>query len=395
MGITLVINPGSSSKKYALYENRKVVFEYRFEQTSSGFEVCTKNEGSVQNCKALTEGDYQNSFSQVSIEIKKYLEEHSKKLDAICVRVVSPGRAFQKHQIIDDFFIRELRRHELSVPLHVPVTLQEIQAARQKFPNTKIVAASDSAFHSTLPERARNFSIDSSDADAYDIHRFGYHGLSSASVVRRVHPLSGTNPEKLIVCHVGGGVSVTAIKDNKSVDTTMGYAPTSGLPMGSRSGDIDAGALLQLMRAKNLKPSEAEIYIHTKGGLEGLAGDYDIRKLLDRMSKDDAVARQALEHFVYHIQKAIGAAVAAMGGVDMIVLTGTVCSRSAQMRTMILKNLDYLDIAIDNDRNEALVGLDGVFSLQRSKIKVLAVRTDEMGEMAAIAETTDLPVFGQ
>ncbi len=395
MGITLVVNPGSSSKKYALYENRKVVLEFRYELTSSGFEVCTTAKGNVQNCRALTQEEYQVSFSQVALEVKKYLEEQGKILDAICVRIVSPGRAFQKHQLIDDFFVRELRRHELSVPLHVPVTLQEIQFARQKFPNVKLVAASDSAFHATMPERARNFSIDSSDADAYDIYRFGYHGLSVASVIRRVHPLTGLNPEKIIVCHVGGGVSVTAVKQNKSIDTTMGYAPTSGLPMGSRVGDIDAGALLQLMRAKNLKPSEAEIYIHTKGGLEGLGGDSDIRRLLDRTSKDDAVARRALEHFIYHIQKAIGAAVTALGGVDMIVLTGTACSRSAELRTMILKNFEYLDVGIDTDRNEALVGLDGVFSVQHSKVKLVAVRTDEMGEMATIAEQSDLPAFGQ
>ena len=395
MGITLVVNPGSSSKKYALYEGRKSVLEFRFEQTSSGFEVCTTAKGNVQNCKALSQDDYQSSFSQVAIGVKKHLEEQGKILDAICVRIVSPGRAFQKHQIIDDFFVRELRRHELSVPLHVPVILQEIQLARQKFPNVKLVAASDSAFHSTMPERARSFSIDTSDADAYDIYRFGYHGLSVESVVRRVHPLTGLNPDKIIVCHVGGGVSVTAVKQTKSIDTSMGYAPTSGLPMGSRAGDIDAGALLQLMRSKNLKPSEAEIYIHTKGGLEGLAGSSDIRRLLDRASKDDAIARQALEHFIYHIQKAIGAAIAVLGGVDMIVLTGTVCSRSAEMRTMILKNLDYLGVVIDNDRNEALVGLDGVFSVQHSKLKLAAIRTDEMGEMATIAEQSDLPVFGQ
>ena len=282
MAITLVVNPGSSSKKFALYEDRKSVLEYRYELTSSGFEVCSSQSGSIQNCNAISQDEYEIAFGTVAHEVKKYLDTEGKKLDAVCVRVVSPGKAFQRHQIIDEFFVRELRKHELSVPLHIPATLQAIQQAQHNFPGVTLVAASDSAFHADMPERARDYSIDRSDAEAYDIYRFGYHGLSVASVIRRVHPLTGTNPERLIVCHVGGGVSVTAVKNEKSVDTTMGYAPTSGLPMGSRVGDIDAGALLQLMRAKNLKPSETEIYIHTKGGLAGLAGDNDIRRLLDR-----------------------------------------------------------------------------------------------------------------
>jgi acetate kinase len=194
-----------------------------------------------------------------------------------------------------------------------------------------------------------------------------------------------------VVCHIGGGVSVNAVKDGVSVDSTMGYSPSSGLPMGSRAGDIDPGGLLQLMRSKNLKPSETEMYINTKGGLFGLSELSDIRHLLDRKSKGDAVATQTLGHFVYHIQKAIAASVVPLGGLDMLVLTGTASVRSGELRSMILGDLEYLGISIDNDKNDLLVGQDGVFSTQKSKVKTVVIRTDEMGEMAQVVDLLDLP----
>ncbi len=274
----------------------------------------------------------------------------------------------------------------MSVPLHIPYTMQEIQYVKNIFPDTKIVAASDSAFHKSIPKKAREFSIDRSDAEAYDIYRFGYHGLSVASTTRRIHPITGDNPEKIVVCHIGGGVSVTAIKDGKSVDTTMGYSPSTGLPMGSRAGDVDPGGLLQLMRAKNLKPSETEMYLNTKGGLYGLSEVSDIRHLLDRRSRGDAIAEQTLSHFVYHIQKAVAASTVALGGLDMLVLTGTASARSGELRIMITEGLEHLGVSLDSDRNDLLVGQDGVLSTQKSKVKVVVMRTDEMGEMAQVVD---------
>lgn len=389
MAITLVINPGSSSKKYALYKNRKAVLEFRFEETNSGFEVCSKHSDAGQNCRGINQTEFEGAFDEVAQGVKQYLQQEGTILDAISVRVVAPGTDFQQHRIIDDAFLMVLRQKELTVPLHIPAILKEIQNAKHYFPEVKLVAASDSAFHRTLPKHSREFSIDRSDAETYDIYRFGYHGLSVASVYRKIHPLTGINPEKLIVCHIGGGVSVTALKDGKSVETTMGFAPASGLPMGCRAGDIDPGGMLQLMRSKNLKPSETEIYIHTKGGLLGLSGDSDIRRLLDRHCRGDAVATQALDHFYYHIQKAIAASSVALGGLDMIVLTGTAAVRSSELRSKILAGVSYMGIEIDQNKNDALVGSDGAFSAQKSPVKAVVARTDEMGEMEIIVEQID------
>lgn len=386
MAITLVINTGSTSKKYALYEQRKVVLEFRFEKTTTGFESCVKKVHGVQNCVGVTQTDFDAAFSQVATGVNEYLQEHGKTLDTICVRVVAPGAQFSRHGRIDAPYLASLRQAELTSPLHIPTMLQDIHAAKQAFPQVTMVAASDSAFHDTLPERAREFSIDRSDAALYDIHRFGYHGLSVASVVRRVHPVTGLNPERMVIVHVGGGVSVTALKKNTSIDTSMGYAPASGLPMGSRAGDLDSSALLRLMRAKNLRPSEAEMYLYTKGGLAGLSDDADIRRLLDRRAKGDAVAIQALDLFVYHLQKAVAAMTVPLGGLDMIVLTGTACSRSSELRTLILSNLGHLGVTVDQNRNDAIAGNDGLFNKKDGVVKVVSIRTDEMGEMALIAE---------
>ncbi len=391
MATTLVVNPGSNSKKYALYSNREVVLSHRFELTRGGFEACTHTDTGAQVCNSISNEEYNLSFERVARDVKKFLDKESRDLDAICIRIVAPGSEFQAHKVIDSKFIEDFRRREMSVPLHIPYIMQEIQYVKNAFPKTKLVAASDSAFHSTIPGKAREFSIDRSDAETYDIYRFGYHGLSVASIIRRIHPVTGDNPSRVIVCHVGGGVSVNAIKDGKSVDTTMGYSPSSGLPMGSRAGDIDPGGLLQLMRSKNLKPSEAEMYINTKGGLLGLSEISDIRHLLDRKSKGDAVAIQTLDHFVYHIQKAIVGSTVALGGLDMLVLTGTAAERSGELRSMIVEDLEYLGVSLDADRNDLLAGQDGVFSTKKSSVKTVVIKTDEMGEMAQVVDLLDLP----
>jgi acetate kinase len=391
MSLTLVVNPGSATKKYALFNDQLPIMQFSFERSGNGFEICTHAGDGLKECQGISAEEFQNSFDQVSSKVHEFLKANQQKLDAIAVRVVAPGKQFQEHQPIDDSFIFALRQQEFSMPLHVPFILQEIQNIRQAFVGVQLLAISDSAFHRTLPEQARDFSIDRSDAETYDIYRFGYHGLSVASVIRRIHPVSGDNPSRTVVCHVGAGVSVTAVKDGQSVDTSMGYTPTSGLPMGSQVGDLDPGGLLQLMRAKNLKPSEAEMYIHTKGGLYGLAGTADIRHLLDGKVRGDATMTQALTLFLYKIQKQIAASTVALGGLDMLVLTGTACTRSSEFRMMLGQGLEYLGIEFDEDRNDVLVGQDGVCSRQQSAVKVVTIRTDEMGEMAKVVDMLNLP----
>ncbi|MBP6881669.1 MAG: acetate/propionate family kinase [Candidatus Pacebacteria bacterium] len=392
MATTLVVNPGSSSRKYALYRSGQAVLEFRFEDTNSGFEMCSQTMGTQQICEAIKKNDFTESFERVAEAVDAYLfrEERGKKLDSVVIRVVAPGTFFQKHAIIDDAYVTELTKKAPMAPLHIPIILREVAFARKHYKQTKIIAASDSAFHSDLPPKAREYSIAVEDSNQLDIHRFGYHGLSVASIVRRIHPLIGQQPERLIVCHIGSGTSVSAVKNGKSVETTMGFAPATGLPMGSRAGEIDSAALLELMRVKHWRPADAEMYLNTSGGLAGIAKEADVRRLLDRRAQNDPVATHALDVFAYNIQKAIAAQTVALGGLDVIVLTATAAVRSSELRSLILGDLAHLGVQVSKDRNDLLVGKDGVISVRNSAVKVVVMRTDEMGEMAQVAERMSL-----
>ena len=388
MGTTLVVNPGSSSRKYALYDGRELALEVRFEDTNTGFEMCSQVSGTQQICESIKESDFKSAFAKVAEETKNYLQRElmGKKLDAIVVRVVSPGTFFQKHALIDDTYLAELKKRESTAPLHIPTIVREIESVKKFFPDVRLVAASDSAFHSEMPPQAREFSIAVEDVNSLDIHRFGYHGLSVASVVRRIHPLIGQDPERMIVCHIGNGTSVTAVKNGKSVETTMGFAPATGLPMGSRAGDIDNAALLELMRKKNFRPIDAEMYINTKGGFAGMAKESDIRRLLDRRSQNDATATRALDVFAYHVQKSVAALTVALGGLDVLVLTATASVRSSELRSLVLRGLSHLGVDVSKDRNDLLIGKEGVISVRNSAVKIVVMKTDEMGEMALVGD---------
>ncbi|MCD5381167.1 MAG: hypothetical protein LR008_01165 [Candidatus Pacebacteria bacterium] len=393
MGTALVVNPGSSSRKYALYSDGQSILEIRFEETNTGFEMCSQLAGVQQICESVKETDFSDSFAQVAEVVNSHLVRISagKKLDSVAIRIVAPGTFFQKHTEINDEYIKNLKHHESAAPLHIPVIIREIESVKKHYPAVQMIAASDSAFHSEMPSRAREYSIAVEDANEFDVHKFGYHGLSVSSIVRRIHSVVGIDPERMIVCHVGNGTSVTAVKNGKSVETSMGFSPSTGLPMGSRAGDIDSAALLELMRVKNLRPREAEMYINTRGGLAGMAGDSDIRRLLDRRSKNDATATHALNVFAYNIQKEVAAQTVALEGLDVLVLTATAAIRSTELRSLILSGLSHLGIQISKDRNDLLIGKDGVISVRNSQIKVVIMKTDEMGEMAQVASQFNLP----
>lgn len=385
MGTTLVINPGSSSRKYALYNDGLPVLEIKFENTNTGHEVCSQVSGGQQKCESINKEDFFNSVEKVAEEVDRYIfRESLPRLDSIVVRVVAPGTFFQSHAPITDEYIDKLKKKENVAPLHITYILKEITSIRKLFKQAKLYAASDSAFHSQMPRKAREYSISLDDSNTYDIHRFGYHGLSVASIVRKIHPLIGIDPEKMIVCHIGSGVSVTAVKKGVGFETSMGFSPTSGLLMGSRAGDLDATALIELIRAKNWRAKDAEVYLSTRGGFVGIANEADIRKLLDRRSQKDDLATLALDMFAYGLQKEIAAQTVALEGLDVLVLTATAAVRSSELRSLVLAKIKHLGVLISEDRNNSLMSQDGVISVRNSPVKVVVMRTDEMGEMATI-----------
>jgi acetate kinase len=299
---------------------------------------------------------------------------------------VAPGTFFQEHRAVDEEYLNLLKKAEVVAPLHIPHVVSELENLKKLLPAVKIVAASDSEFHKTIPDFVRRYSLPLAESSKHDIFRFGYHGLSVASVVRRAARQANTKIEKAIVCHIGSGVSVTAIKDGKSFDTTMGYAPGSGLIMGSRAGDLDAGALLTLMQLQNMKPQDAQVYLQTQGGLRGLAGESDLRLLLERRAKGEVEAEKAIASFVYQIKKAIGAYAAALGDLDTIILTATASERSSILRQLILIDLTSFGIKLDIEKNESCIGRDGIISDKESTVTIMVVKTDEADEILRVSE---------
>jgi acetate kinase len=396
MAVTLVVNPGSSSKKYALFVGEEQVFAVAVEHDPEGVSVCTSENSRVDRCERVPTPVFATSLLDcIERALHAGVLKSATDITLVGVRVVAPGTYFTKDRLVDDAFMRELAAVETTAPLHIPHLLKELSMVRQALPHAPIVAASDSAFHATLPAHARNYSITPAEAKRLDLYRFGYHGLSVASVLKKLPTVSkSASPHggRVIVCHIGSGVSVTTVKDGKSVDTTMGYAPGSGLVMGSRSGDLDAGALLRIIQRRNLTVADALLSIGTEGGLRGFCGESDLRQVLQQSAQGVPAANIALRAFVVGIQKAIGAGAAVLGGVDTLVFTGTAALRSPELRAKILAPFSYLQVVYDEDKNHLLIDKSGNLSTAASTVEVLVIKTEEAAAIFAVANSFILPV---
>jgi acetate kinase len=274
-------------------------------------------------------------------------------MQRVVIRVVAPGSYFLQHRVVDAEFMHHLKAAASRAPLHVSATLGELQRLQHHFASVTIVAASDSAFHVTKPDYAWNYGIDLDDADKFDIKRFGYHGLSAASVIDILKHREKL-PPKVIMCHIGGGVSVTAVYKGKSIDTTMGYSPLEGVIMATRSGSIDPIAARELQQKLGLDAAGMENYLNCYGGLQGLSGvSSSVLDLLKHEEAGNHRASLALDTYVFALQKAIGQMASVLNGVDVLVFTGTVGERSAPIRERVVSKLTYLDFALDKRENNA------------------------------------------
>ena len=253
---------------------------------------------------------------------------------------------------------------------------------RRHFPDAQLFGLSDSAFHITKPDYAWNYGLPLHDADRLDVKRFGYHGLSVAAVVETLKKADKL-PPKLVVCHLGSGASVSAVHGGKSVDTTMGYSPLEGAIMATRSGSIDPTAVQALKQGLSMDDKAIDAYLNKQSGLQGLAGSSDLRELLEREAAGDHYAHLAIRTYIFAVQKAIGQMTAALGGVDVLALTGTVGERSAPIRKRIMERLHYLDLLLDEHANTASESMQAITTISRlahSK-PVYVIPTNESDEM--------------
>lgn len=348
--LILIANPGSASRKYALFEGKHERADLYFEWEHDNV-VCTLHRDGQHHVVHTELHDISEAAGHiVDILRDKGVLRADEQIKKIGLRVVAPSSYFLEDRLVDDEMVARLETIKPRAPIHVAATLAELTMLRSQFEGTPIVGVSDSAFHATKPDYAWNYGISLEDADRFEIKRFGYHGLSAAAVVRELEE-NGKLPPKLIVCHLGSGVSVTAIYDGKSIDTTMGYSPLEGVVMSTRSGSIDHTAVRALKDACRFDDDAAEDYLNNHSGLLGLGGSSDIRELLKREESGDNKARLALATYTYSVRKAFGQMAAALDGVDALVFTGTVGERSAPIRKRIIERLRHLDLILDDEAN--------------------------------------------
>jgi len=377
----LIANPGSASRKYALYEGDKQLLFCHLEEEDGGF-VATYDTLGKKNKVSVSESDYKKGGAFfISLLLEEKLISQKNEIAAIGFRIVAPGDYFSTIRKIDSGYIEKLRKVSEKAPLHTTGVFVEINEFSELLPEAVFVGISDSAFHSDMPNVAREYAI-TSDMHEAGIKRYGYHGISFSYISSKMKDIFGSIPERAIVCHLGGGSSITALKNGKSIDTSMGFTPLEGLVMATRSGNIDVSAAVEIARNKKISIEEVEEYLNKECGLLGVSGfSSDIRELLKKESKGDERSSLALQMFVYRIKKYIGSYIAALGGLDALIFTATVGERSYIMRSRICEKMDSLGIIIDEKKNGGLPG-EGFIEDASSRVKIAVIPTDETLEMA-------------
>ena len=304
-----------------------------------------------------------------------------KEINAVGHRVVHGGEKFNKSVLITPEVKAQIVECIDLAPLHNPANLKGIDAIEKILPGVPQVAVFDTAFHQTMPDYAYMYALPYELYEKYAIRRYGFHGTSHRYVSARVCEFLGVDPKgkKIVTAHIGGGGSCTAVMDGKSVDTTMGLTPLEGIMMGTRSGDIDAGAVTFLMEKEHLDSTGMSNLLNKKSGLLGISGaSSDMREVTASMEAGNERAALAKKMYAYRIKKYIGAFAAAMGGVDVVVFTGGVGENRHEVREAVCEGLEFLGIKLDKEQNAKIMfGKDGIISTADSKVKVVVLPTDE------------------
>ena len=392
----LVLNCGSSSVKYKLLDmtSKEVLGSGGVEKIGmkGSFLKHTKQNGE----KVILEGEVLEH--QLAIEYilgvltsaKHGCIKNMEEIDAVGHRVVHGGEKFNSSVVITDEVIRNIEACIEIAPLHNPPNLAGIFAISDLLPQIPQVAVFDTAFHQTMPEHAYMYGIPYSLYKKYGIRRYGFHGTSHRYVSRRACEFLGLdyNKTKIITAHIGNGVSITAIENGKSVDTSMGFTPVEGLMMGTRSGDVDLGVVTYLMEKEMISTSAATTLFNKHSGVLGVSGiSSDMRDIEKAISEGNQRAKLALGMYEYRIKKYIGSYAAVLNGFDVLVFTGGVGENQTITRERICNGLSYLGIEIDPEINR-IRGEELLISTSNSRVKVVVIPTDE--EYLIASDTMEL-----
>ena len=394
----LVINCGSTTLKYQLIdsETEKVYAKGLCERIgiADADIAYTSSTTGEKKEKKIDMPDHSVAFQAVIDVLLDPVDGAVKSLDeidAVGHRVVHGGEFFDSSVIINDEVIAKIKECSDLAPLHNPANLLGIDACSKLMPGTPQCAVFDTAFHQTMPEEAYIYGIPFSYYEKYKIRRYGFHGTSHSFVSKRAIEILGKPVEdsKVIVCHLGGGASITAVKGGKSVDTSMGFTPLDGLIMGTRCGSLDPGVVTYIMKKYNLTADQMETILTKKSGFVGVSGvSSDCRDLEEAAARGEKRAQLALEIFRYGLLKFVGAFSAAMGGVDLIVFTGGIGENDPKTRAYIGQKCAYLGVDFDEEVNAGLRGKSAILTKKDSKVKVAVVCTNE--ELVIATDTMKL-----
>ncbi len=310
---------------------------------------------------------------------------------AIGHRVVHGGEKFSGSVEITQEIIDKMEECTPLAPLHNPANLKGIYAMRSLMPEIRQCGVFDTAFHQTMPEHVYMYGLPYAMYEKHKIRRYGFHGTSHRFVSQKAADIAGKNLDdlKIITCHLGNGASIAAVKNGKSLDTTMGLTPVEGLMMGTRCGDLDLGAMLFMMEKEGLDLKGANSLINKTSGVIGISGiSFDMRDVEKAADQGNARARLALDMYDYRVKKYIGAYAAAMGGVDIIAFTGGIGENACSTRAGVMRGLEFLGIDFDFDKNKGLRGQDAILTREGSKVQVQVVTTNE--ELVIALDTIEI-----
>ena len=391
----LVINAGSSSLKYQLIDmtDESVVLKGVCERIS--FSGSTLTQKTFDKRETFIQSDMPTHKEALELVIKAMLDPEKgalkdiSEIGAVGHRVLHSGEDFKKSVVIDDEVIKICEKNAELGPLHMPGEIACIKSCREVMPGVPMVAVFDTTFHSTMPAKAYMYGIPYEVYDKYKIRKYGFHGTSHKFVSEETAKLLGDKNAKIIVCHLGNGSSVSAVKDGKCQDTSMGFTPLEGLVMGTRSGDIDPAAV-EFMRVKlGLSPEEVVNYLNKKCGMLGISGfSSDMRDNTEAMLNGNERAKLAIEMVAYRVKKYVGSYIAVLGGVDAIVFTGGIGEHSFRVREMVMAGMEYCGAKLDKKKNEEYGSDVGYINTEDSKVKIIVLPTNE--ELSIARETKEL-----
>lgn len=383
----LIINSGSSSIKYQLIEmpSQKVICSGMVERIGLDNAKVYYKTRLVKIDREENIPDHKVGLKIVSLLLMDNtvgVIKNQDEIHAVGHRVVHGGCTFSKTTLINQSVKDKIKQFFELAPLHNPLSYIGIEVSETLFPSAKQIAVFDTAFHQTMPKKAYQYAIPNNFLEEHHIRKYGFHGTSHKYVSQKAIAKLPNCSSKLITIHLGNGCSMTAIKDGKSIDHSLGFGPMVGLIMGTRSGDIDQSVILYLVKSLGYTLDEVDGILQKKSGMLGLTGYSDLREIEAKAAKGDEKCRLALDMFAYRVKKYIGSYASVMNGVDTIVFTAGVGENSILIRKMICEDMDYLGIDIDLKKNDVKARDIVEISSDSSKVKILVIPTNEEIEMA-------------